>query len=166
MHDGRTPGGAEAVDAGVPGEPQPGSRLRRAMTVIQSCMESANDFVGADDDVGPETARSLALLVARVRRACDGLEGQLSGRAGAGDGAAACSRRLAAVLSPREEQIAKLLADGYSNVNTAAICGVTPNTVRTLIRRLYCKLGVRNRADLVREVLRRRAPPDHFTQRT
>ncbi len=164
MHDGRTPGGAEAVDAGVPSEPRPGSRLRRAMAVIQSCMESANDFVGAEDDVGPETARSLALLVARVRRACDGLEGQLSERAGGGDDGAS-SQRLAAVLSPREEQIAQLLADGYSNVNTAAICGVTPNTVRTLIRRLYCKLGVRNRADLVREVLRRRGPT-HLTQRT
>jgi DNA-binding CsgD family transcriptional regulator len=59
------------------------------------------------------------------------------------------------LLSPRERQVARLLVDGYSSVNVAALCGVTPNTVRTLMRRLYRKLGVRNRADLVRVSLHR-----------
>jgi DNA-binding CsgD family transcriptional regulator len=57
-------------------------------------------------------------------------------------------------LSPREREIARLLADGYSSVNIAALCGVSTNTVRTLMRRVYGKLGVFNRADLVRQVLR------------
>jgi DNA-binding CsgD family transcriptional regulator len=57
-------------------------------------------------------------------------------------------------LSPREQQVAGLLAEGYSNVNVSAVCGVTTNTARTLIRRIYRKLGVFNRADLVREMMR------------
>ena len=57
-------------------------------------------------------------------------------------------------LSPRERDVARLLADGYSHVNIAALWGVSTNTGRTLMRRLYRKLGVCNRADLVREILR------------
>jgi DNA-binding CsgD family transcriptional regulator len=57
-------------------------------------------------------------------------------------------------LSPRERQVAHFLAEGYSNVNIAALCGVSTNTARTLIQRIYRKLGVCNRADLVREMLR------------
>ena len=52
-------------------------------------------------------------------------------------------------LSPREGQVAHFLVEGYSNVNIAALCGVSTNTTRTLIQRIYRKLGVCNRADLV-----------------
>ena len=58
-------------------------------------------------------------------------------------------------LSRREREVAKLLVAGYSNVNIAALCGLSPNTIRTFMRRLYAKLGVFNRADLVRELVRR-----------
>jgi DNA-binding CsgD family transcriptional regulator len=58
-------------------------------------------------------------------------------------------------LSRREREVAKLLVEGYSNVNIAALCGLSPNTVRTFMRRVYVKLGVFNRADLVRELVRR-----------
>jgi DNA-binding CsgD family transcriptional regulator len=58
-------------------------------------------------------------------------------------------------LSRREREVAKLLVEGYSNVNIAALCGLSPNTVRTFMRRLYAKLGVFNRADLVRQLVRR-----------
>ena len=58
-------------------------------------------------------------------------------------------------LSPREREVANLLVEGYSNVNIAALCGLSPNTVRTFMRRLYAKLGVFNRADLVRQLVRR-----------
>jgi DNA-binding CsgD family transcriptional regulator len=53
-------------------------------------------------------------------------------------------------LSPREREIALLLAQGYSHVNVGAICGLSPHTVRTYIRRTYVKLAICNRADLVR----------------
>ena len=56
-------------------------------------------------------------------------------------------------LSKRERDIARLLIAGYSGVNVAAISGLSENTVRTYVRRLYSKLGVNNRADLVRKLV-------------
>lgn len=56
-------------------------------------------------------------------------------------------------LSRREREIARLLVSGYSGVNVAAISGLSENTVRTYVRRLYTKLGVNNRADLVRKLM-------------
>lgn len=56
-------------------------------------------------------------------------------------------------LSKREREIARLLVAGYSGVNVAAISGLSENTVRTYVRRLYGKLGVNNRADLVRKLV-------------
>jgi hypothetical protein len=46
-----------------------------------------------------------------------------------------------------------LLVAGYSGVNVAAIAGLSENTVRTYVRRLYAKLNVSNRADLVRKLV-------------
>ncbi len=56
-------------------------------------------------------------------------------------------------LSKREREIARLLVAGYSGVNVAAISGLSENTVRTYVRRLYHKLDVANRADLVRKLM-------------
>lgn len=56
-------------------------------------------------------------------------------------------------LSRREREIARLLVAGYSGVNVAAIAGLSENTVRTYVRRLYLKIGVSNRADLVRKLM-------------
>jgi DNA-binding CsgD family transcriptional regulator len=56
-------------------------------------------------------------------------------------------------LSKREREIARLLIAGYSGVNVAAIAGLSENTVRTYVRRLYSKLGANNRADLVRKLM-------------
>jgi DNA-binding CsgD family transcriptional regulator len=56
-------------------------------------------------------------------------------------------------LSKREREIARLLVAGYSGVNVAAIAGLSENTVRTYVRRLYTKLGANNRADLVRKLI-------------
>jgi DNA-binding CsgD family transcriptional regulator len=57
------------------------------------------------------------------------------------------------LLSKREREIARLLVAGYSGVNVAAIAGLSENTVRTYVRRLYAKLEVANRADLVRKLV-------------
>jgi DNA-binding CsgD family transcriptional regulator len=60
-------------------------------------------------------------------------------------------------LSKREREIARLLVAGYSGVNVAAIAGLSENTVRTYVRRLYAKVGANNRADLVRKLI---TPPE------
>lgn len=53
-------------------------------------------------------------------------------------------------LSKREREVAALLVGGYANLNIAAHLGISENTTRTYIRRLYKKLGVCNRIDLIR----------------
>jgi len=57
-----------------------------------------------------------------------------------------------ASLSPREREVARLLADGYSLVNVAAILGLSENTARSYVKRMYTKLGVCNRVQLVRRL--------------
>jgi DNA-binding NarL/FixJ family response regulator len=56
-------------------------------------------------------------------------------------------------LSSRERTIARLLVRGYGTANVAALTDLTEHTVRTYVRRVYKKLGVSNRADLVRRLL-------------
>ncbi len=126
------------------------------MGAIDQCIDPSDNFVGAgDDDVSPESARFIAQLMARLRLACDDLEARLTRSVTEPESRA---RPTASAgdpkLSQREWEVARLLADGCSSVNVAARLGVSTNTVRTLMRRLYRKLGVCNRADLVREVMR------------
>jgi DNA-binding CsgD family transcriptional regulator/DNA-binding Lrp family transcriptional regulator len=53
------------------------------------------------------------------------------------------------VLSSREREIARLLGDGRSCPEIAETLSVSVNTVRTITKRVYAKLGVRRRAELV-----------------
>ena len=63
-------------------------------------------------------------------------------------------RRSAAVsrehLTPRELQIAVAVAEGGSNREVAAELFLTPKTVEFHLTRVYRKLGVRSRTELVR----------------
>jgi DNA-binding CsgD family transcriptional regulator len=52
-------------------------------------------------------------------------------------------------LSPREAQIARYLCEGFRNLNIAALLGTSPNTVRNQISRMYSKLGISSRLELV-----------------
>ncbi len=53
-------------------------------------------------------------------------------------------------LTPREMQIALAVSEGRSNNDVAAALYVTPKTVEFHLTRIYRKLGVRSRAELVR----------------
>jgi DNA-binding CsgD family transcriptional regulator len=48
-------------------------------------------------------------------------------------------------LTPREVEVLKLLAAGQANKEIARAMGVSPNTVKTHLARLYEKLGVTSR---------------------
>jgi DNA-binding CsgD family transcriptional regulator len=58
-------------------------------------------------------------------------------------------------LSPREYEIARLVANGYPNKTVAAILELSPWTVSTYLRRIYAKLGVRCRAAMVAQLYQR-----------
>lgn len=57
------------------------------------------------------------------------------------------SRSPASVLTQREQQIATRLANGESRPTIAKALGVTLNTIASSTKRIYSKLGVRNRAE-------------------
>ncbi len=56
---------------------------------------------------------------------------------------------LGARLSPREEEIFSYLQRGYSNRQIALVLGTSPLTVRNQLARLFRKVGVSSRSELV-----------------
>ena len=54
----------------------------------------------------------------------------------------------AKVLSAREREVARMLADGQNCPEIAQSLALSVNTVRTVTKRLYAKIGVRRRAEL------------------
>jgi DNA-binding CsgD family transcriptional regulator len=53
-------------------------------------------------------------------------------------------------LRPAETRVFELIAAGLSAPRIAATLGVSPNTVKTHTARLFDKLGVHSRAELLR----------------
>ena len=52
-------------------------------------------------------------------------------------------------LSPREQEVLSLVASGLSNASISGRMNITENTVDTLLRRVFVKLGVNNRISAV-----------------
>lgn len=57
-------------------------------------------------------------------------------------------RESTGVLTPTEQRIAELVAEGHTDKEIAATLFVTPKTVGTQLSRIYRKLGVRSRTGL------------------
>lgn len=89
----------------------------------------------------PELPEETRAAVLRLRRTFATL---------AGTGAA----RAATALSAREREIVRLLADGSSNAEIAAVLVVARRTVATHVEHILAKLGARNRADAAVRALR------------
>ena len=66
---------------------------------------------------------------------------RIGGRAGSGT-----------ALTPGERQLAELVASGRTNKEAAAELFISLNTVESALRRVYVKLGVRSRTELVRQL--------------
>ncbi len=67
--------------------------------------------------------------------------GRISGRSPSGGG-----------LTPTEQRIAELVAEGRSNKEVAAALFVTAKTVETNLSRIYAKLGIHSRTELARRI--------------
>ena len=59
-------------------------------------------------------------------------------------------------LSPREQEIARMVAEGYPNKTIAAVLDISSWTVCTHMRRMFAKLNVRSRAAMVARLLEER----------
>ena len=55
-------------------------------------------------------------------------------------------------LSERENEIARLVGNGYTNKEIAEILDITPYTVRNHLYHIYQKLNVRNRVELLNDI--------------
>jgi DNA-binding CsgD family transcriptional regulator len=53
------------------------------------------------------------------------------------------------LLSPREHEIARMVADGRTNKEIASVLDISSWTVSTHLRRIFSKLGVTTRAAMV-----------------
>ena len=64
------------------------------------------------------------------------------------------------VLSKREEEIAELVATGMSNRDVADKIGLSPHTVKNCLFRIFEKLDISTRIELVLYVLSQAKPPE------
>jgi DNA-binding NarL/FixJ family response regulator len=80
---------------------------------------------------------------------------QASARAVAPATPAAPAAQPAEELSPREQEVLDLLSQGFLYKEISDKLGISFETVRTYIRRIYEKLHVRSRTEAVAKVLRR-----------
>jgi DNA-binding CsgD family transcriptional regulator len=58
-------------------------------------------------------------------------------------------QQLPATLTPREREVARLLAAGAANAEIARALGISPNTAKSHARAVLTKLGLASRRDLV-----------------
>jgi|GEM_PF-1101452 len=63
------------------------------------------------------------------------------------------SSRSQGFLSPREQEIARMIALGYPNKVIAAVLDISSWTVNTHLRRIFAKLSVSSRAAMVAKLL-------------
>ena len=61
-------------------------------------------------------------------------------------------------LTPRENEVLRLVAAGHSTPQIAEILFISPRTVQTHLTHVYDKLGVTNRAEAIAIALRRDIP--------
>lgn len=66
------------------------------------------------------------------------------------------------VLSRREQEIVQLVASGYADKTIAQQLEISSHTVNTHIRRIFSKLGVNNRAEMVACILSSQHPDREF----
>ena len=64
--------------------------------------------------------------------------------------------RIQSLLSPRELEIARMVAKGYPNKVIAGVLGISSWTVNTHVRRIFVKLGVSSRVAMVSKVIEER----------
>ena len=95
-------------------------------------LESVREAHEGGSPLSPEIARKVVGLFQRV----------------------APPRDLPQTLAPQELRLLRLFADGYGYESAGAVLGISSNTVRTYVRRIYEKLHVHSRSAAVSKALR------------
>lgn len=124
------------------------ARLRAAFPAVACALMS-----GADDDALPQRAHGAGLAgyfpkSLEVGRLLDGLRCLARGETVFPEP----ERRAvaeAAFLTPRQQQIVRLAAQGASNKEIAQALGIAPHTVKNHLAQIFERLGAANRAQAV-----------------
>lgn len=76
-----------------------------------------------------------------------------------------CTKQSLPALSPREQEIVRMVSQGFPNKIIAGVLNISSWTVSTHLRRVFAKLGVTSRAQMVAQVLEvqthRKEPDNH-----
>jgi LuxR family transcriptional regulator, maltose regulon positive regulatory protein len=132
-----------------------------ALHQLDAALDLIRDRAGGDS--APERSvfsHAPVGLPAIIRRRLDGpvlepwrrqlLEGLLAGLDGTAEPTAGRPRP-AEPLSPSEARVLERLIAGLTNREIAKELFISPNTLKTHIRRIYAKLGARTRAEAIRQ---------------
>jgi DNA-binding CsgD family transcriptional regulator len=68
-------------------------------------------------------------------------------------------------LSPREQEIARMVAEGYPTKTIASLLEISSWTVSTHLRRMFAKLGVGSRAAMIAKLLESGSHPKLMIKR-
>jgi two-component system nitrate/nitrite response regulator NarL len=128
--------------------------LDRIIALVEDCPHAeailhrtTQSFCEGDDEEEPEQtvvkveANGASYLLIRCRTGC--------GRT---------------TLSPREQEIVRLVSNGHPNKTIARKLAISQHTVNTHLRRIFDKLGVNSRAEMVAYALQTglMASPQHY----
>ena len=59
------------------------------------------------------------------------------------------ARSLTYALSPRQQQLVQLVANGLTNDQIGRACGITTHAVKKALERLFARIDVSSRAELI-----------------
>jgi len=121
--------------------PLPGTRATRRFTTA-----GASTVIHADLD--GDGALDIALLDPAGGRVLVWLGGEKTGYSAPGETPASVER-----LTPRETQVAVLIAAGYTDAEIADLLGIGRRTAETHAARVLGKLELRSRRDLIKRSL-------------
>ena len=122
--------------------------LRRAGLRTPAVLMSANSEDGLNEAASEAGAQGSVLKTGRGEELARALRTAAAGHR-AFDSRHPPRPRGFASLSPREREILRLAATGATNREIAATLGVGSETVKTLMGRIFAKLGVHKRAEAV-----------------
>lgn len=124
-----------------------GTKSERTDLMVRALIRHVTDLAGSqslEDREAPDVLLDLKMEGVRC------LLVRLPPQPGA-EGAATPHAQV--MLSPREEEIVRMVAAGYPNKTIAAVLDISSWTVGTHLRRVFAKLGVGSRAAMVARLL-------------
>jgi DNA-binding NarL/FixJ family response regulator len=124
--------------------------LRRRGADVPAVVMTANPRQGFNEDAREAGAQGTVLKTGRAEELVETLR---SVRAGEAAFDSRHPRRVPgrAALSPREREVLRMVAGGATNREVARELGVSDETIKTILARVFAKLGVRRRAEAVSE---------------